>query len=124
MIASVPVVDSDLFIVKTRGGAGDPCQAAGVRLAEPWSVEIKKIMDVVLGEGREGQVELWIKSVGWDGEVQLVEIKDQDNNDIATLLSDIKVLEKTADMTEVENRTEPNNNVAVSLPIIRWSLHW
>ena len=69
-------------------------------------MEIKKIMNVVLGEGREGQVELWIKSAGWDGEVQLVEIKDQDNNDIATLLSDIKVLEKT-DVTEVEKRTEP-----------------
>ena len=89
-------------------------------MAEPWSVEIKNIMDVVLGEGREGQVELWIKSVGWDGEVQLVEIKDQDNNDIATLLSDIKVLEKT-DVTEVEKRAEPNNNLSdeVVAPLVR-----
>ena len=80
-MASVPVVDSDLFIVKTQGVEQEILvRLAGVRLAEPWSVEIKKIMDVVLGEGREGQVELWIKSVGRDGEVQLVEIKDQDNN--------------------------------------------
>jgi hypothetical protein len=52
--------------------------------------------------------------------LQLVEIKDQDNNDIATLLSDIKVLEKT-DVTEVEKRTEPNNNLSdeVVAPLVR-----
>ena len=33
---------------------------------------------------------------------QLVELKDQDNNDIAALLADIKVMEKT-DTTEYVN---------------------
>ena len=94
MVTSVPVVDSDLFIVKTQGVEQEILvRLAGVRLAEPWSVEIKKILDNVLGEGKEGQVEIWMKSVGWEGDnIQLVEMKDQDNNGIARLLADIKVI--------------------------------
>jgi len=52
-------------------------------------------MEVVLGEGREGQVDLWVRMVGWDGGLQLVDIKDQEDNDIAGLLCDIGVMERT-----------------------------
>ena len=61
----------------------------------------------LLGDGRKGYVELRIKN-WWEGDVQLVVIKDQDNNDIATLLSDIKVMKKT-DVTIFENNVVVND---------------
>merc|ERR1719470_142425 len=44
MVSSVLMVDSDLFSVRIQGVEQEMLvRLAGVRLAEPWSVEIKKI---------------------------------------------------------------------------------
>ena len=50
-------MSTDMFHVKIHGVRQDiHVRRARVRLFEPWSVEIKNIIDVVMGEGREGQV--------------------------------------------------------------------
>ena len=96
VVSSVPIVDNDSFIVRIQGiDKGILLRLDGVRLAEPWLEEVKKIIDVVWGESREGQTELWIKSEGWNGDIQLVESKDQYTNVIAARLTEIKVIEKT-----------------------------
>ena len=101
VVKSIQAVSSEMIYVKIQGFDEDiPVRIAKVRLAEPWSGEIKKILEVVLGEGREGQVELWVKNVGWEGDVQMVDIKDEENNDIATLLTEIGVMEKIKDTIE------------------------
>jgi len=64
-----------------------------VRLMEPWGEDVKTVMDMVLGEGRGGQEELWVKSIGWEGDIQTVDIKDNDGNDIASLLTQIGITE-------------------------------
>jgi len=64
-----------------------------VRLMEPMGEDVKTVMDMVLGEGRGGHVELWVKSIGWEGDIQTVDIKDNDGNDIATLLTHIGITE-------------------------------
>ena len=43
---------------------------AAMMLVEPWSMDVKLIMDMVLGK-----VELWERKSGWwEGDVQLVEM--------------------------------------------------
>ena len=56
-----------------------------------------KILKVVLGEAMDGQVEIWVRSVGLEGDVLIV---DEENNDIATLLTEIGVMDKIKDTIE------------------------
>ena len=44
---------------------------AAMMLVEPWSMDIKKMMDMMLGLG---QVELRVRRSGWDGDLQFVEM--------------------------------------------------
>ena len=44
---------------------------------------------------------LWVRNVGWEGEVQLVEFNDQKENDFADLPDQISSIEEIAEVNEV-----------------------
>jgi len=89
-------------------GAGQVIQVklGRVNFKEPWGKDNRDILNTVLGEGREEQVQLWVKSVGWEGDLQIVDIKDEEDNDVATLLTKIGITELIGKST---------NNVPASL---------
>ena len=94
VVSCTPDILNPLLYVKLEGMEQDIKAKLGrVRLIEPWGEDVKTIMDMVLGEGREGQVELWVKNIGWEGDIQIVDIKDNEGNDIATLLTQIGITE-------------------------------
>ena len=67
VVKSIQAVSSEMIYVKIQGIDEDiPVRIAQVRLAEPWSGKMKKILEVVLGEAWEGPVELWVRNMGWE----------------------------------------------------------
>jgi len=87
-----PDTNSPLLYVKIEGVEQVIKVKLGrVRLREPWGKDVKTIMDMVLGKDRGCQVELWVKSIDSEGDIQTVDIKDNDGNDIASLLTQIGI---------------------------------
>jgi len=93
MITNFDEISADGIPIKVKNFENDILvRLAGVEFTEPWSNDLMEIMQIVLGRRNEGPSPLWVRHVAWDGLVQLVDIKDEDENDIAGILVRINVM--------------------------------